>query len=128
MAGTSPRISRICCASSGCSPSAALREDEPHCASTAVRNDEDAALAQHLAVPQIIHGLQATRRDLDALLDAGDASLTRAILHETRGRMTVEDIVRKMADHEREHGASIGALARQALNARPVTIPLTQRS
>lgn len=107
---------------------AALREDEPFCPSTAVVNDDDPALAQHLAVPQIIHGMQAARRDLEALLDAGDASLTHAIVHETRGRMTVGEIVKKMADHEREHTESIAVLARQALNARPVTIPLTRRS
>ncbi len=113
---------------------AALREDEPFCPSTAVVNDDDPALAQHLAVPQIIHGMQAARRDLEALLDGGDAPgggdamLTRAIVHETRGRMTVEEIVKKMADHERKHIESIAVLARQALNARPVTIPLVRRS
>ena len=107
---------------------AALREDEPFCPSAAAVNEDDPALAQHLAVPQIIHGLQAARRDLETLLDAGDTSLTRAIVHETRGRMTVEEIVKKMADHEREHAESIAALARQALNTRPVTIPLTRRS
>jgi uncharacterized damage-inducible protein DinB len=107
---------------------AALREDEPFCPSTAVMNDDDPALAQHLAVPQIIHGMQAARRDLEVLLDTGNASLTRAIVHERIGRMTVEEIVKKMAGHEREHTESIAVVARQALNARPVTIPLTRRS
>lgn len=106
----------------------ALREDEPFCASTAVVNDDDPVLAQHLAVPQIIHGMQASRRDLESLLDAGDESLKRAILHETRGRLTVGEIFKKMADHEREHTESIAVLARQALHARRVTIPLTPRS
>jgi uncharacterized damage-inducible protein DinB len=106
----------------------ALREDEPYCASTAVVNDDDPALAQHLAVPQIIHGVQAARRELEAVLNAGSAGLTRAIVHETRGRMSVEAIVKKMATHEREHTESISALARQASSARRVTIPLTRRS
>jgi len=106
----------------------ALVEDEPFCASTAVANDDDPALAQHLAVPQMIHGLQASRRDIESLLDGGDAALARAIVHERIGRMTVEAIVRKMADHEREHTVDIAALARQAQGARRVTIPLTRRS
>jgi uncharacterized damage-inducible protein DinB len=106
----------------------ALREDAPFCPSTSVKNEDDPALAQHLAVPQIIHGLQASRRDIEALLDAGDAALDRAIMHERIGRMTVKQIVKKMEDHEREHTESIAALARQAQSARRVTIPLTPRS
>jgi uncharacterized damage-inducible protein DinB len=106
----------------------ALREDEPYCASTAVVNDDDPGLAQHLAVPQIIHGMQASRRELEAVLGGGDAALSRAIRHERIGRMTVEDIVKKMATHEREHTETISALARQAMSAKRVTIPLTRRS
>jgi uncharacterized damage-inducible protein DinB len=106
----------------------ALVEDEPHCASTQVLNEDDPALAHRLAIPQMIHGLQASRRDIEALLDGSDASLARTIMHERIGRMSVEDIVKKMADHEREHGDSIAVLARQAAVARRVTIPLTPRS
>ena len=106
----------------------ALREDEPSIRSTSVANDDDPALAQHLAVPQMIHGLQASRRDIDALLDGGDAAIARTIMHERIGRMTVEQIVRKMTDHEQEHTIAIAALARQAQSARRVTIPLTPRS
>jgi uncharacterized damage-inducible protein DinB len=106
----------------------ALREDAPFCPSTAIVNDDDPALAQHLAVPQMIHGMQASRRDIEALLDAGDEALQRAIVHERIGRMTVEQIVRKMADHEHEHTVQIASLARQAQTTRRVTIPLTPRS
>jgi uncharacterized damage-inducible protein DinB len=106
----------------------ALVEDEPHCASTQVLNEDDRALAQHLAIPQMIHGMQASRRDVEALLDGGDAALARAIMHERIGRMTVEDIVKKMAGHEQEHGEAVAALARQAAATRRVTIPLTPRS
>ena len=107
---------------------AALREHERFCASTRVDNDDDPALAQHLAVPQIIHGLQASRRELESLLDHGEDAMERAIIHERIGRMTVRDIVKKMAEHEREHAASIAIAARQASAARRVTIPLTPRS
>jgi uncharacterized damage-inducible protein DinB len=106
----------------------ALREDEPLVASTSVHNDDEPAKAQHLAVPQMIHGLQASRRDIEALLDGGEGVLARTIMHERIGRMTVEQIVRKMSDHEREHTVDVASLARQAQSARRVTIPLTPRS
>src|SRR6476660_4471503 len=63
----------------------ALREDEPPVRSTGDTNEDDPALAQHYAVPQIIHGLQASRRDLMQVLEAaGDDGLDRAINHERR--------------------------------------------
>jgi uncharacterized damage-inducible protein DinB len=113
--------------------SRALREDEPYMASTRVHNDEEPGNAQRLAVPQIIHGMQASRRDLERVLDAcqGDAeerALDRAIVHERIGRMTVAQIIVKMADHEREHADQVAALARQALSASHVIIPLKPRS
>jgi len=113
--------------------SRALREDEPHISSTRVHNDEEPGNAQRLAVPQIIHGMQASRRDLDRVLDAcGDGSeeraLGRAIVHERIGRITVAQIMTKMADHEREHADEVAALARQALSASHVIIPLKPRS
>lgn len=106
----------------------AQSEDEPFCTSTAALNDDDPGLAQRLAIPQMIHGLQASRREIEALLDAGDAGLMRTIMHERIGRMTVEDIVKKMADHDDEHAKSVAVLARQAASARRVTIPLARRS
>jgi uncharacterized damage-inducible protein DinB len=106
----------------------ALVEDEPHCASTQAANEDDPALAQHLAIPQIIHGMQASRRDIEALLDGGGPVLARAIMHERIGRMSVHDIVKKMVDHEQEHGDAVATLARQAAATRRVTIPLAPRS
>jgi uncharacterized damage-inducible protein DinB len=106
----------------------ALVEVEPRCASTQALNEDDPALAQHLAIPQMIHGMQASRRDIEALLDGGDAALARTIMHERIGRMSVRDIVKKMADHEQEHGESVAVLVRQAAAARRVTIPLAPRS
>jgi hypothetical protein len=108
---------------------AALVEHEPAIASTRVANDDDPGLAQHLAVPQIIHGMQATRRDLDAVIASCDgAALERAIVHERLGRMTIRAIAVKMTGHEREHAEAVAALARQALASRRASIPLTPRT
>lgn len=105
----------------------AITEDNPAVPATGQINDDDPALAQHLAVPQIIHGLQAARRELELVLDS-DSVLGRGVVHERLGPMTVAGIGRKMADHEREHTVEIERLARQALSAGRVIIPITQRS
>lgn len=103
---------------------AALREDEPAVASTRVHNDGDPALAQRLAVPQIIHGMQAARRDLEALLDGcDDGALERAVRHETLGRMTVRQMAEKMASHEVEHAEAVAAII-PGLPAVPESLPL----
>ncbi len=108
---------------------AALNEDDPFVASASVKNDDDPGLAQHLAVPQMIHGMLNTRRDLDALLARCDeAALNRAIVHARIGRMTIADIAVKMAVHEEEHTAEIAKLVRQVPATGRVIIPLTRRS
>jgi hypothetical protein len=107
---------------------AALGEEEPRIASTRIDNERDPELAATLAVPQIIHGLQAARRLLGGALDAGDASLERAVIHERLGRMTIEQIAVKISGHEREHAAEVERLARMAPRGRRVTIPMTPRS
>jgi uncharacterized damage-inducible protein DinB len=108
---------------------AALTQHEPFIASTAVKNDDDPALSQHLAVPQIIHGMLNVRRELDALLaDCDDAALARPIIHERIGRMTIGDIAVKMATHEAEHAESVARLVRQVPSSARVIIPLTRRS
>jgi hypothetical protein len=106
----------------------AVHEDLPTIPSTRVSNDDDPALAQRLAVPQIVHGLLGVRRELESLLDLPDV-LDRALVHERLGRMTVRDLARKMAHHEREHADAIAAL-REAIPPlpRPVTVPLRERS
>lgn len=107
----------------------ALSEDEPAVASTSVKNDDDPVLAQHLAVPQIIHGMLNVRRELDALLSACDeTALHRAVVHERVGRMTIAEIAVKMAAHEDEHAAEIAKLVRHAPSSGRVIIPLTRRS
>jgi uncharacterized damage-inducible protein DinB len=113
---------------------AALTEHEPFVASTRVHNDEDPGVAQHMAVPQIIHGMLNARRDLEAVLGAcDDAALQRAIRHETLGLMTIEQIMAKMSGHEAEHTVEIARLVKAApASARRasagVTIPLAPRS
>jgi len=72
---------------------AALTQHEPFVASTGVKNDDDPALAQRLAIPQMIHGMLNVRRELDALLaECDEPKLARAIVHERIGRMTIADI------------------------------------
>jgi uncharacterized damage-inducible protein DinB len=107
----------------------ALTNDEPRVASTRASNDDDPGPAQKLAVPQIVHGMQATRRDLDRLL-AGceERALERGIIHERLGRMTVSAMAEKIAGHEREHAAAVRRLARQAPASARVIIPLSGRS
>jgi hypothetical protein len=108
---------------------AALAEDGPFVASTAVKNDDDPGLAQRLAVPQIIHGMLNVRRELDGLLAAcDDAALARHIVHERSGRMTIAEIGIKMASHEEEHAAEVARLVRPAPPSGRVIIPLTRRS
>ncbi len=107
----------------------ALDEDKPRLPSTRVLNDDDPGLAQRLAVPQIIHGMQAARRELDELLArCDDAALLRPMLHERLGRMSVQDVAVKMAEHEREHAESVAQLLRQVPAGGRVIIPLTRRS
>lgn len=108
---------------------AALTQQEPFVASTGVKNDDDPALAQRLAVPQMIHGMLNVRRELDALLaECDEPKLARAIVHERIGRMTIADIAVKMAAHEDEHAAEVAKLVRQVPSSARVIIPLTRRS
>jgi uncharacterized damage-inducible protein DinB len=108
---------------------AALAEDQPFVASTRTNNHDDPGLAQHLAVPQMIHGMLNTRRSLEAFLSAcTDGDLARAIRHETLGPMTIEQIAVKMHAHELEHAMAIEQLVKRAPPSARVIIPLAQRS
>ena len=107
----------------------ALNEDEPRVASTGVTNDDDPGLAQRYAVPQIIHGLQASRRDLTQVLEAcGDDALQRAIVHERFGRLTVQGMAQKASGHDTEHAEAVRRLAESASAARRIVIPLVSPS
>jgi hypothetical protein len=69
-------------------------------------------------VPQLIHGLLASRREIERLLEAAasaPAGLERATLHPRLGRQTIAWILReKVIAHEAEHVAQIEAI-KQAL-------------
>ena len=107
----------------------ALREEEPAVASSGITNDDDDALSRRLAVPQIIHGMQAERRALERILDgAGGATLDRAIVHERDGRVTVRALIAKVARHEDEHADDVARLASSAPPTRRMIIPLMDRS
>ena len=109
--------------------SRALVEEEPHIASTGTTNEDEPGLAQHLAVPQIVHGLLNARRDLESLLERCDeAGFGRGFVHERFGRMSVLDAVIKLRDHEREHERDVARLVRQAPASARVILPLMQRS
>ena len=107
----------------------ALQEEEPQVAPSGASNDDDVALAQHLAVPQIIHGMQAERRAIERLLDdADDATLERAIAHERDGRVTARAMIEKVARHECEHAEEVARLAAEAPPTRRMIIPLQERA
>ena len=108
---------------------AALDEHEPSVASTRVHNDDDPGRAQRMAVPQIIHGMLNARRDLLAVLErCDDAALERVAVHETLGRMTVREMMTKMAGHEDEHAADVARLVKLAPASARVILPLVRRS
>jgi uncharacterized damage-inducible protein DinB len=108
---------------------AALHQDEPSVASTRVHNDDDPGLAQRMAVPQVIHGMLNARRDLLAVLERCDgAALERVAVHETLGRMTVGEMMAKMAGHEDEHASDVARLVKLAPASARVILPLMRRS
>ena len=77
-------------------------------------HDKQARAGRVAPVPQLIHGLLATRRQIDLLLDrAGSIAggLERAVQHPRDGRQTVGWMLKeKVAAHEQEHVDQIEAL------------------
>jgi hypothetical protein len=60
--------------------------------------EEDARRGRMAPVPQLVHGLLASRRQIELLLDQAEAledGLERYVLHPTDGRYTVEWMVRE---------------------------------
>jgi hypothetical protein len=107
----------------------ALDDAEPRIESTGVTNDDDAGLAQRLAVPQIVHGMLNARRDLDALLaDCDDAALARPLTHARLGRWTVGSVARKAVQHEDEHAAAVVSIVKGLPPSGRVILPLVPRS
>ena len=108
---------------------AALDEEAPFVASTRVHNDDDPGSAQRMAVPQMIHGMLNTRRDLLAVLDrCDDAALQRTVRHETLGPLSVQQMMDKMAGHEAEHADDVARLVKLAPPSARVILPLMRRS
>jgi hypothetical protein len=76
--------------------------------------DEDARRGRMSPVPQLVHGLLASRRQVELLLGQAASlpdGLQRYVLHPDDGRLTVERMVReRVVAHERECVARIEAL------------------
>ena len=76
-------------------------------------------------VPQLIHGLLASRREVERLLDQAaslEAGLQRAVIHPRLGRQTIAWIVReKLIAHEAEHVAQIEAVKAALADQQPAT-------
>ena len=76
--------------------------------------EEDARRGRMAPVPQLVHGLLASRRQVELLLDqveALDNGLQRYVLHPSDGRLTVEWMVReKVIAHEAAYVERIRAL------------------
>lgn len=70
-----------------------------------------------MAVPQLVHGLLAARRDTQrALVSFTEGDLRHSLQHEALGEITVGGLLRHLADHESEHANQIREL-RQAIAA-----------
>jgi hypothetical protein len=76
--------------------------------------EEDARRGRMAPVPQLVHGLLASRRQVELLLDQAEAlegGLQRYVLHPDDGRLTVEWLVRaKVIAGEAEYVRRIEAL------------------
>jgi hypothetical protein len=102
----------------------ALRQDGATITPSSPESHQEGARAGRVApVPQLIHGLLATRRQVEHLLaQAADADngLERCVNHPVHGRQTVGWMLReKVIDHEHEHVEQIEALRPAADPKRP---------
>ncbi len=77
---------------------------------------EQAALARRMAVPQLIHGLFARRRDTARFLAGlSDLELARPLFHPDWGSLTVGMLFQRIAEHEEAHASQIKALRVEAI-------------
>jgi len=80
--------------------------------------EEPARSAQRMAVPQLVHGLLAERRETErALAGLSEGDLGRRVRYEALGEITVGALFRHLSGHESEHANQIREL-RQAIAAR----------
>jgi DinB superfamily len=99
----------------------ALQQDGVEIApSTDEAHHEAARAGRGAPVPQLIHGLLASRREIERLLDQAVSSndgLDRATYHPRLGRQTIGWIVReKVIAHEAEHVAQIESIKARLQN------------
>lgn len=77
---------------------------------------EQASSAQRMAVPQLIHGLLACRRDTVRFLEGlSERELARPLLHPDWGSLTVSLLFQRAAEHEAAHATQIRALRAEAI-------------
>lgn len=100
----------------------ALKQDGAAIAPLSPEAQREGARAGRVApVPQLIHGLLASRRQLERLLDEAEAlpdGLERGVTHPVNGRQTVRRMLREQViDHEQEHVEQIEALKAGQLQA-----------
>ena len=76
---------------------------------------EGAAAGRRAPVPQLIHGLLASRREVERSLDnLADERLARTAWHPRLGQhLTIEWMLQKILEHENEHCLQIEALRRR---------------
>jgi hypothetical protein len=88
------------------------RNGAPLTPTTDAEHDAKAALGRSAPVPQLTHGLQASRRRSEALLARmAPGDLDRYLVHPIRGeRVPVRAMVEKLIAHEEEHTAYIERL------------------
>jgi hypothetical protein len=94
---------------------AALQHDGAQITPSSEETHYEAARAGRGApVPQLIHGLLGSRREIERLLERAasiDGGLERSVAHPQLGRQTVGWILReKVIDHEEEHTQQIEAI------------------
>jgi hypothetical protein len=77
-------------------------------------HEEGARAGRRVLIPQLVHGVLASRREVERQLARGAASeggIDRAVLHPVLGRQTVEWMVgEKIIAHESEHAGQIEGL------------------
>ena len=98
-------------------------DNTPVTASQPDWNDEQSKLGRFAPVPQLVHGLLASQRQMQLLIERASntpGALERGVMHSTRGRLTVREMLDRFGivviD---EHAARIEAL-RVIVGAKPV--------
>jgi hypothetical protein len=74
-------------------------------------HEQDARTGRSAPIPQLIHGLLASRREVEGLLERAakaERGLDRGVVHPQRGHETIAYLIQgKIIEHEAEHTAQI---------------------